>query len=392
MGNPPTQQLWTKDFTLLCIANLMIFTSFYCLLPTLPVYITEVLHGDPSAIGFIFGVFALSAVVARPLAGYLSDVVGRKAVLVVALLALLLVMASYYFVTSLTLLFLVRAMHGLSFGFTTTASGTLAADIVPETKRGEGLGYYSLSNTLAMAVGPGLGLAILGQASFSVLFTSCLAIAAAGFAFVPGINAPPIAKGKSKNGFCSSDLFEIRVLPQSLITFCVAWLYGGIISFIALFGKQIGIENVGSYFLAYAAALVLSRPYAGMAYDREGPMRIMLIGFMSLTGSFIFLYFSDGYGLFLLSAASLGVGFGIVQSTVLTMAIDKIEPFRRGVATGTVFTAFDLGIGLGSIGLGVISKHFGLQTMYLVCAICSVIPAILFFISGGNSYSVEVDG
>ncbi|PHJ38237.1 hypothetical protein P378_10420 [Desulforamulus profundi] len=139
--------LWTKDFILICLANLLIFTSFYFLLPTLPVFVTDVLRGDESNVGYIIGVLSLTAVMVRPLSGYMLDAVGRKKVLFAALAAFCLAMGAYTFVTSLTLLFLLRFLHGLSWGFTTTGAGTVASDIVPPARRGEGMGYYGLSNT-----------------------------------------------------------------------------------------------------------------------------------------------------------------------------------------------------------------------------------------------------
>lgn len=390
--NHCTRTIWTKDFILLCSVNLLISVSFYLLLPTLPIYIADILAGDAGSIGYIFGVFALAAMLSRPLAGYLSDTYGRKTILFLALLALALAMASYHLTASLTLLFVVRALHGLVWGFVTTGAGALAADIVPEARRGEGLGYFSLSMTLAMAVGPGIGLAILQHASFSILFTSGFIFAAIALACLPGISAPAPLPNRQKHCFSLDELFEIKVMPHSLITFCIAWLYSGIISFIILFGKQIGLVNAGSYFLAYAGALVISRPYAGIFYDREGPLKIMAIGFATLTLAFLMLYFSKGYLLFLASAVSLGAGFGIVQSATMTMAIEKVAPFRRGVATGTVMTAFELGIGLGSIGLGIISEQFGFAYMYLACALFSIIPAVMFFACGPKTYCAEAKG
>ncbi|RYD03055.1 hypothetical protein N752_21835 [Desulforamulus aquiferis] len=81
------QNLWTKDFILICLANLMIFTSFYFLLPTLPIFVTDVLKGDESNVGYIIGVLSLTAVLVRPLSGFALDVIGRRKVLLLALIA-----------------------------------------------------------------------------------------------------------------------------------------------------------------------------------------------------------------------------------------------------------------------------------------------------------------
>ena len=372
------QQLWTKNFFLICLSNLFIFTSFYCLLPTLPLFITDILAGDTSGVGYIFGIFALAAVFARPIAGYLLDILGRKSILRISLFFLTLTVLAYNEVTSLLLLFLLRAVHGVFWGFATTASGTVVTDLVPAARRGEGIGYYGLSNTLAMAAGPLLGLEIVRTFGFSVLFVTSFVFSALGFLCVWGIKhqvADTLEKGKP------IILFESKVLSSAAITFFIAILYGSIISFVVLFGKEIGVENAGGYFLAYACTLILSRPYAGKILDQQGPKKIMLIGFITLTLSFLLLFAAQGYLLFMLSAVFFGIGFGIVQPTALTMAINKVDVASRGVANGTILTAFDLGVGSGSILLGMLSKPLGLPTMYLVCCFIVLIPLIIFYIS-----------
>lgn len=369
-------KLWTKSFLLICLSNLFIFTSFYCLLPTLPLFITNVLKGDTKIVGYIFGVFALAAVLARPLAGYLLDAVGRKNILRLSLFLLTLAMIAYNMVTNLLLLFILRGIHGILWGFATTASGTTATDLVPALRRGEGIGYYGLSNTIAMAAGPFIGLEIVQRFGFSTLFTISFCFAAIGFLCIWGIQHQITEKLEVKKSIV---LFEPKVISDAVITFFITLLYGGVLSFVVLFGKEIHIDNPGSYFLAFAGALFLSRPYAGRILDAEGPIRIMFIGFISLALSFLVLSFAQGYVLFILSALFFGIGFGIVQPTTLTMAINKVGASQRGIANGTILTAFDLGVGCGSIVLGILSNYFGLPKMYLISCFVVLIPFLIFY-------------
>ncbi|WP_245867712.1 Staphylopine export protein [Sporomusa silvacetica DSM 10669] len=385
------QQLWTKNYMLVCFGNLLVFTSFYCLLPTLPIYVIDVLSGDSSDIGYIFGIFALAAVLARPLAGYLLDTGGRKVILLVSLCCLTLVIAFYNMAVSIFLLFTARAVHGFCWGVATTASGTVATDIIPAAQRGEGIGYFGLSATLAMAVGPLVGLEIVGFAGFTYLFNVSFGLAAVASLCMTGIAYKECIRGVSSSKL--SNLFEPRVFLHATISFFIAVLYGGVLSFIVVFGKEIGVANPGTYFLAYAGALIISRPYAGRTFDLKGPFKIMAWGFVALGLSFVLLFFSKGFSLFVTSAVLFGVGFGVIQSTTLAMAINKVDPFSRGLANGTIMTAFDLGVGLGSILLGALSKFMGLATMFLVCSCVAIIPCILFFryytcedkIASGNS-------
>lgn len=382
----PQQPLWTKDFLLIFTANLLVFISFYCLLPTLPLFVTDYLGSDVSAVGYIFGFFALAAVIARPLAGFAVDTTGRKIVLFISLFLLVAAIAIYNFATTVLLLFSIRMIHGLCWGFATTAAGTVATDIVPAARRGEGIGYYGLSNTFAMAAGPALGLVIVSHTSFTVLFTGSSLLAAAALVCVLAITYKETAAKETAAARTQqlveirlATLFETRVLIYAVITFFIAILYSSIISFVTLLGKELGIANPGSYFLAYASTLILSRPYAGKALDSSGPKTIMAIGFAALALSFILLFFTSSYFGFVASGLCLGVGFGIVQPTTLALAINRVEPLRRGAANGTIFTAFDLGVGLGSILLGLLSEYAGLATMYLICALLVIIPLVLFY-------------
>lgn len=372
------ERLWTKNFLLICLTNLMMFTSFYFLLPTLPIFVTNNLRGNESHVGYIIGIMSLTAVLVRPFSGYLLDNVGRKKVFLIALAVFTISLGAYNLVTSLVALFFLRFIHGLSWGFTTTGAGTAAADLVPSTRRGEGLGYYGLSNTLAMALGPSLGLYIMNKTDFNILFTSATALALLGFVFAAPIKYIQIQQ-REKTPLSIDSFLERRVFTLSGIMLFTAVVYGGIVSFITLYAKEININNAGIFFLVYALALMIIRPQAGKMFDKNGPKSIMAIGFGAIILSFILLYASRGEILFIISAFVLGIGFGMVQPTVIAMAINMVEPYRRGAANGTIFSAFDMGIGFGSILLGWLSKIFGMANMYLFCAMIVVIPAVLFF-------------
>ncbi|MCL4441641.1 MAG: MFS transporter [Firmicutes bacterium] len=382
------EALWTRNFILVCLVNMMMFTSFYFLLPTLPVFVTDVLKGDESNVGYIIGVLSLTAVMVRPLSGFLLDVAGRKKILLYAFIAFSLAMAAYNFVTSLALLFVLRALHGICWGFSTTGAGTVAADVVPPSRRGEGMGYYGLSNTLAMALGPSLGLYILNVSGFNTLFSASFAVAAAGTLLVPGISYRE-HKRPEKVKISLDSFFEPRVFSLSGIMFFTAVVYGGIVSFITLYGKDLGIKNAGTFFLAYALTLMLVRPVAGKAFDKNGPKLVMAAGFGAIFLSFVLLFYAGGLELFILSAIFMGIGFGAVHPTTMAMVINRVPPHRRGAANGTIFSSFDLGIGIGSILLGFVSKNFGLSYMYLSCGFIILIPLVMFFLKDAREYKAE---
>ncbi|MEG6615259.1 MFS transporter [Peptococcaceae bacterium 1198_IL3148] len=388
------QPLWTKNFIFICLTSLFLFTSFYFLIPTLPVYVTDVLHGNDSQVGYIVGVLTIAAVIVRPIAGYLLDTIGRKKVVLLALAVFVIATFAYSFTTSLLLLLALRAIHGFSWGFCSTGTGTLASDIVPATRRGEGMGYFGLAGTFAMALGPIISLYILDQYGFNTLFLVGAILAAMGLLFLLGTNYEETLakdyKENTKKKLTLNSILEPRVYSLSVVMFFVNLAYGGIMTFITIYAKELNISNAGLFFLIYGVALLFVRPYAGKHFDKHGPNKIMFIGFVALATAFTMLFAAKGYLLFILSAITMGVGFGIIQPTIQAMAINRVEPFRRGAVNGTIFTALDLGIGVGSIMLGLVSNKIGLSYMYLTCGLIIVIPMAIFFLKDAKRPNTQL--
>lgn len=374
------EKLWNKEFILICLVNLLTFTSFYFLLPTLPIFVMDVLHGETRHVGYIIGILTLTAVMARPVAGYMLDALGRKKIVVIALVCFAFTAFSYHIASSLLLLFSLRALHGFSWGFSSTGLGTMASDIVPSSRRGEGLGYYGMMTTIAMAIGPVLSLYILGQYGFTYLFTICSGIAAIGVLLLFLITSSVETLSEGQRKLTLDSFLERKVFSISAMVFFIALTYGGIVSFITLYAKELGVGNPGIYFLVYAVAIIMVRPYSGKIFDQEGPVRIMGIGLGSIMIAFMLLYIASETFMFLLSAVIMGIGFGIVQPINMAMAIKRVEPFRRGAANGTLMSANDLGIGLGSVLLGMLSGEIGMPLMYLVCSFIIIIPIAIFYL------------
>jgi MFS family permease len=382
IGGSPLEQktpLWTKNFFLIFFTNLLLFVSFYMLIPVLPKFVTEVLQGTENQVGYVIGILSITSLFFRPISGYLLDTMGRKKNLFFGLLFFALAMGTYNLVASLGFLLMLRSLHGISWSFSTTGTSTLAADIVPKARRGEGLGYYGLSYTLAMAFGPSIGLFILGQKDFSSLFTAGLVLSVISIACLLGISYSEDFK-PAKGTIEPTSFYEPSVLPLSGIILSINFVYGGIVSFITLYSEQIGVLNGGIYFMAYALTLFVVRPSSGRIYDVHGPVSIMTTGFISVFLAFILLYAANSSGFFIASAITMGIGIGIIQPTCIAMAMNRVPPHRRGAANATVLAAIDLGIGSGSILLGIISNYMGLAHMYLYSSLVIILPATIFYL------------
>lgn len=375
----PTQaRLWSRDFLLLFSSALLTWISFYFLLPTLPIYIERELLGDPAQVGLVSSMLTITAIAARLLAGYAMDRWGRRRIQIGFLALFALVVFAYRWATTLWMLAVIRFLHGIPFGAATTASHTVAADLVPSSRRGEGLSYFGLATTLAMAVGPALALNVLGDGEFTRLFLCAGAISVAGFVPALWVRYPDIRN--ENTSFSLPGLIEPRVGWLSLATLLTYVGYGGIITFITLYAAQFGIASAGWFFTAYACGLVLSRSVSGRVFDRQGPRPTIAAGLCLLFLSYVTLGLWHTETTYLASAVLLGLGSGTLTPTMFAMAANWVPPERRGAANATVFAALDVGIGGGSYLLGALAQSTGsYAVMYLVAGLGLVAPAALFF-------------
>ncbi|TDG00764.1 MFS transporter [Paenibacillus piri] len=366
------ERLWTRSFIQMTIGMLFLFTGFYLLLPTLPLFIKQ-LGGSESQIGLVMGVFTLSAVVFRPIVGGLLDRYGRRPFIVWGLIVFVLSMYLYDWVGGVIVLLALRALHGMSWALSTTAIGTAITDIIPAARRGEGMGWYGMAMTIAMAIGPMLGIWVVQHHSFHGLFLfatglSVIALVLAVLTRMPF--QPKPAKGRL-------ELFERSVLSVTAAIFFLAVAYGGITTFLPLFADSLKV-NSGTFFLVYAVTLTLVRPAAGKLSDRFGETVVIVPALLVTIASLVVLSFSGGLTGVVVSAVLYGIGFGSAQPSLQAATLRLAHPERRGVANASFLTAFDLGIGLGSIVLGAVSQYTGYPALFAVSA-ASVAVSLLIF-------------
>ncbi|MDN5214173.1 MFS transporter [Fulvivirgaceae bacterium BMA12] len=377
--------LWGRDFIIHTLSYLLIFSGFYFLLPTLPFYVVNDLGQDESRVGYIIGIYALSALLIRPVAGYALDAYGRKSVYLWSLLAYVLISGLYIWVDSYVSLLILRILHGLSWGVITNGGITIASDLVPEKRRGEGISYFSLSITLSMALGPLVGLSILEQSNFQMLFIwtfiiSLLALAMA--LMIQYVKIPPAPKKLTWAG-----VYEKKVVHITLMMLVTAVTYGGLMSFLTLYAEELAISNIPLVFLVFAIGVASLRPFSGQFMDKNGPRVIILWSFTITVFGYILLSQTKTEYLFLLACFITGVGNGLIMPTILTMTANLVGADRRGVANSTIYSATDLGIGLGSILLGYVVKIMGLSNMFLLAGLLLILPLVYFFLVAYRHYN-----
>ena len=369
-------KLWTKDFTLITLANLLMAIAFYFMVPILPVFLSDNFSATESQIGLVLSFYTIAALLIRPFAGYALDVIGRYSIYVGSLLVFSTVFFGYVWATSILFVLALRFMHGLTWGSMSTAGSTIAVDLVPEKRRGEGIGVFGLSMTIAMAIGPLIAIAITGDSSYKKLFYSAAGFSFLGLLLALFVRVPKIATVKKT--FKMDSLIEKKALPVSLNVFLVTIPYGGIISFIALYGRTIGIENSGLFFLLIAVGIAISRILSGKSFDRVGPKNICILGLSLLIGGLLFLALNKNAFGYHFSALIIGFGFGVIMATFQAIANHKVEAESRGAANSTYLTFFDSGIGFGMLLVGYLIQIIGYSGTFILCSAIELLALIVF--------------
>ncbi len=373
-------RLWNRNFTLLTLSNFLMCSAYYSLISTLPIYISTELHAVKSTVGLVLASYIVAAVMIRPFAGFALDKLGRRSIFIAGLFLYALIFGGYLVTYTILIMTIVRFSHGMTWGVTTTSNSTVAIDIIPPEKRGEGIGYFGVSTTLGMALGPVIGAFIVHHGGYHAMFLGGCAISLASMGFAAAIHYPPYVSNMEKSHFHWNSLIEPTTILPSLNLILVMIAYGGLLSFIALYAVETGIHNPSGFFLVYAAGIILSRLMSGKRFDKSGPKKIIILGLAMLVAGFPVLALMKNPAGFYGSAIILGYGHGVVFPTFQAMANNTVPAYRRGAANSTLFTALDIGMGLGMVIAGVLSQHFSISVAFLVCSgICAA--ALIFFLA-----------
>ena len=241
MTNSP-DRLWTRDYILLGLSILFLSIAFYFLMPTLPIYAVDFLGLDNSKLGLIIAIYTLAALIIRPFAGMAVDLLGRKWILFISAWLFTLIFLGYNWATLFIPLLVLRFIHGLQWGVATSAYFTAAVDVIPVKKRGRGIGYFGLAFNIAMAIGPAAGLLIMGQGRYKWLFISALLLSFIGATFLFFVRYPRFQRSQTLK-FSWKGLLAKKSLPVTLNTLLISSTFGGVITFLAIYAREIGLEE-----------------------------------------------------------------------------------------------------------------------------------------------------
>ncbi len=371
--------LWTSNFVFACLANFLMGFSFYLLMPTLPFYLSEQFHVDNSTIGLVVSCYVIAALIIRPFSGYLVDSFPRKWVYMISFLCF--VGFSFGYLIAGTILFLVvlRFLHGLTWGVITTAGNTLAIDIMPAEKRGQGIGFYGLSLNIAMAVGPVAGIFLYQHYNFTMLFYSAIATGLLGMILAQFIHAPVKPRVKHHTALSLDRFLLVKGIPVGINLLLITISYGMALSFAAMYGKETRADNPGLFYVLLAIGIGVARAISGKMIDGGQINKACLIGLILLTTGLSAFSLLTIPAVYYMSALVIGIGYGISFPAFQTIFIDMANHNQRGTANSTYYTAFDIGVGSGMLLAGKIAAVASLSAAFGFSAIACLL-AILFYV------------
>lgn len=368
-------KIWTKDFILITTINLTIFLGFQGLTPTLPIYMKNLDFSD-DIIGWMVGLFTVSSLIMRAVSGLWMDKAGRRAVFLIGLISFAATTLLYPVTSVLWLLLTIRLINGFAWGGLSTASSTIATDLIAKERFGEGMGYFSLSVALALAIAPQIALKLQDIGGFALVAEATAGMMLIVLIIFFFLKLPHIEKNVSGSKWPYE---RSAIVPAILMAF-VTFSYGAVASFVSIYGASQGVENIGYFFTVYAVVLLVSRPIFGKMVDKYSIALVCVPGFLLLALGLASLCWAHSLASFLVSAVLFSLGFSAGQSSLQTMAVRHAPPTRIGAANGTFFTGFDAGIGIGAVVSGAIANQVGYAYMYLIMAVAPIIGGIIMYI------------
>ena len=375
------EPLWNRNFIVVAIGNFLLFFSFYLLLPLLPLYMRDTFDANKQMIGLVLSGYTITALMIRPFSGYIVDSSSRKKVLLIAYFIFFVFFAGYLLAWTVLVFAIIRILHGFSFGLVTVANSTVAIDVMSPSRRAEGIGYYGISNNLAMAIGPTISLYIHDCTPvFTYIFLLSLVSAGIGFLLVSTVKPPEKDRIKEVQPLSLDRFFLVKGLPEGATLFFFSFAYGILSTYLAIYGKEeIGIESgAGIFFMLMAFGLILARLLASRSLYKGLLTQNVTVGMaLIVAGYTLFVLIQDPVAYYI-SAVIIGAGYGCMCPAYQTIFINLAPNSRRGTANSTYLTSWDLGLGVGVFLGGEVAQRFNYYTAYVMSIILCIIGILIF--------------
>ncbi|MFA7687408.1 MAG: MFS transporter [Moheibacter sp.] len=380
------EKIWNKNFIIACIGNFLVACSFNLLMPTIPIYLSTELGIEHSQIGIALSSYAIALLIIRPFCGYWVDVYARKPLFLLGISLFISAFFGYYFATTILFFVILRFIHGLFWGLATVSANTVAIDIIPPSRRAEGIGYFGVNTNLAMAIAPFVAVNIYDAFGFHFLISCALLMGFLAIIAVCFIKVPVRPK-LDKTPPLSWDRFMLlKGLPVFFNQIFISFGWGTLVAFAVLYGKEIGIQNAGIFFLFLAGGIILSRVTSGRFVDRGHIHKVMATALLVISLGFLGFSQLNNIYAFCASAFLIGIGYGTLFPALQTIYINMAPSSKRGTANSTYLTGFDLGIGIGMLLGAYLAGAYGFSTMYLITSGACLFSLLVYWFNSRKVY------
>jgi MFS family permease len=382
------ERLVTPSYCFILAANFLLYFGFYLVLPVLPFYLKEIFAVGSSTAGMVLACYTVAALMIRPFSGYLLDTFARKPLYLLSYFLFSAIFAGYLWAGTLTVFIILRVLHGFTFGTVTVSGNTMVIDVMPSSRRGEGLGYYGLANNIAMSIGPMTGLFMHDYYDYKTIFLCALISCATGFVMANMVRAPKKQPVDDCRPVSLDRFFLTKGFSAGLALLMLSIPYGMTMTYMAMYAKEVGItRGTGLFFTLMAVGTAVSRIFSGRQVDRGRITAVIGWGMYAVSVCFFVIAFARsivawnhtvGTFIFFGLALLLGTGFGTMFPAFNTLFVNLAPNNQRGTATSTYLTSWDLGVGIGLVGGGFLGEAASWDTAFLAGA-CLTVVSILYF-------------
>ena len=382
------EKLWTKTFIITSLVNFFLMLSMFLLIIIMAGYAIDTYKASTSLAGFVSSIFIFGALIGRLYAGSKMNELGTKRILMVGIIIFLILSIFYFLNINIYLLLIVRVVQGIGVGLATTATGTIVSQIIPPSRTGEGIGYFSSSVVLAQAIGPLIGILLIQYFSYTYVFIFSLTIGIVCFLFAFIIQAPTIEVEETetkRETFKRSNYFERSSVPIASVMLVIGITYSSILSFISTYAESIHLVQAGTfYFVVYAIVVLLTRPISGKVLDKFGGNAVIYPTLIIFAIGMFFISKATSTSIFLFAAALIGLGYGNFQSSTQAIAIQRAPIERMGLANATYFIFYDFSLGLGPLFLGALIPLVGFRELYFYLIFFIIFGLLLYYVVHGR--------
>ncbi|MCD7977905.1 MAG: MFS transporter [Tannerellaceae bacterium] len=382
-------KLLTSAYIWSFLSSFLMFFSFYLLLPILPIYLINHFDAGKSLAGIILSSYTITALFIRPFGGYLVDSLPRKLLLIICYCLFVAFFGGYILATTLFVFAILRALHGMAFGMVTISNSTVAIDVMPASRRNEGIGYYALSTNLAMAAGPTASLFLFDSLqNYTYVFMTSLIAGVIGIFCALMIKTVLLPVKKNTEPISLDRFFLMKGLPCALIFTLLSFSYGMLTTYVAIYGvDEVGLTTgTGMFFAIFSVGLISSRLLAAGLMKASKLNKVIFIGIALMIGSYgIFIFLKTAFS-FYFSAFTLGVSYGYVFPAFQAIFINLATHNQRGTANSSYYISGDLGIGIGVLAGGYIADLSNYTTAYITGLVLVIIGGILYKGIGAGYY------